>query len=743
MGINVLHRTQPGRMRVAAMACVAGIAVAQLAISTSDGAIVKPPTRPASPATETFHFDGPVTQTVVVPEGATTAEVRAIGGKGGATWSLHDRRGDHSTGGDGAEVSGTLAVKAGQLMRIQVGEFGGDGDANINPGKGGWGATGTGGRGGGASHGDGAGGGGATAVKIADCASCKDASVLIAGGGGGAGGVGVSASLTQGGPGGSSGTTVDSGHRGSGLGAGLGGGSGAGNSGHGVGGGNGRAGGGAGGGGGAGLVGGGGGNGGGTGGGGGGGGGAGSSLHWSLLQNPRIVRGWTADGNGMVSVTWNHVAAPGCDDQTLEVPADSAGIKVQLHCAGTRPATSYRVVSLPTHGLLDNRDLTTGTFTYVPRPGFVGTDSMSFQGLTGDQASTPATVTFTVVANPQAAGRTDTYNYIGSPATVRAPDWAHFAEVAAIGGKGGGSFQFGGNKKGTYWTGGDGAEITGEFAVKPAEFVTFRVGQYGGDADLDVHPGEGGWGATGNGGRGGMSSSGDGGGGGGSSSVTVGGARVLVAGGGGGAGGRGLAVPGQEPGPGGSSGTAADPGHKGKGAGGGAGGGGGASGDSNGGGGSNGSSLGGGGGGGGGGVRGGGGGHGGGFGAGGGGGGGGGTSELAPSLINAGIRRGTTDDGNGVIRVTWLPATPECYAQSVAVERDSPGVHVQLRCDRGLMGYVLGSYPTHGFLDDRDLKKGTFTYVPTSGFTGTDILTFQGDSHGVLSAPATVTFEVR
>jgi len=742
MGMNILQRLQTGRTLPAGVACVVAVVAAQLAIPTSDGATVKPSARPASPATETFFFDGPVTQTVVVPEGATSADVRAIGGKGGGTWTRHDRGGDFSTGGDGAEVSGTLAVRAGQVMRIQVGQFGGDSDANVNPGKGGWGATGTGGRGGGASHGDGAGGGGATGVKIADCASCKDAPVLIAGGGGGAGGVGVSASVTQGGPGGSSGRTVDPGHKGSGLGAGLGGGSGGSGSGNGLGGGNGSAGGGGGGGAGAGLIGGGGGNGGGFGGGGGGGGAAGSSLYWSLLQNPRLVRGSTADGNGMVVVTWNHVAAPRCDDQALAVPADSAGIKVQLHCAGTRPATSYHIGSLPIHGLLDNRNLTAGTFTYVPRPGFVGTDSMTFQGLIGDEASTPATVTFTVTSSPRSAGVTYTFNYIGGPATVRAPDWAHFAEVAAIGGKGGGSFQFAGHQ-GTYWTGGDGAEVTGGFAVKPAQFVTFRVGQYGGDADLEAHPGDGGWGATGGGGRGGTSSSGDAGGGGGSSSVTVGNALVLVAGGGGGAGGRGLAVPGQEPGPGGSSGTAADPGHKGKGAGAGAGGGGGASGDSDGRGGSNGSSLGGGGGGGGAGVRGGGGGNGGGFGGGGGGGGGAGTSELTPLLLNAGIHRGTTHDGNGVIRVTWLPATPECDAQAVAVARDSPGVHVQLRCDRVQSGYVLTSYPKHGFLDQRDLENGTFMYVPLPGFTGTDTMTFQGDWHGVLSAPATVTFEVR
>jgi hypothetical protein len=123
----------------------------------------------------------------------------------------------------------------------------------------------------------------------------------------------------------------------------------------------------------------------------------------------------------------------------------SAGVTVQLQCAGVRSATSFPFVSPPGHGLLDGYDLTAHTFTSVPRPGFVRTVSRMFHGLTGDQASAPATITFHVSANyTRTYSETSTFAYVGSPQTVRVPDWRRFAEVDAdpIGCKGSGSFQF-------------------------------------------------------------------------------------------------------------------------------------------------------------------------------------------------------------------------------------------------------------------------------------------------------------
>jgi hypothetical protein len=248
-----------------------------------------------------FSYIGPVAQTAIVPPGAGAVDVRVTGGRGGGTWPYEDHSGAYVTGGDGAQVSGQIAVSPGEIMTLRVAGFGGDADAEFQPGKGGWGATGYGGRGGSGSHGDGGGGGGATSIEI------RGETVVIAGGGGAGGGRGFTVGVDAGGPGGSSGATVDPGHNGKGPGAGKGGGgAGHGEPAGGIGG-KGSYTGGGGGGGGAGATGGSGGGGGGFGGGGGGGGGAGSSRYTSRLEAPSVVRAGLNDGNGLVFLTWVEV----------------------------------------------------------------------------------------------------------------------------------------------------------------------------------------------------------------------------------------------------------------------------------------------------------------------------------------------------------------------------------------------------------------------------------------------------
>jgi hypothetical protein len=329
---------------------------------------------PAASLTETFGYVGPVAQTVTVPAGASLAEVRVIGGKGGGT-----RTAEYSvTGGDGAQVSGRIAVTPGQVLRLQVAGYGGDAPfEGDHPGGGGWGATGYGGRGGASDLGKGGGGGGASGLEIGG------ETVVLAGGGGGAGGRGFAARFDRGGPGGSSGATVDPGHNGTGPGAGKGGVGGVKLSGPGGNGDNGSYLAGDGGGGGAGYRGGGGGGGGGFGGGGGGGGGAGSSHYTSLLQAPAVIRGGTSDGNGLIFITWNEVSAPVCFDQVVQVPFDSPRVPVRLHCSDTSRPTGFRIVLTPGHGRLENLNLDAGTFSYVP-------------AFTGPAESATYTVTFTV-----------------------------------------------------------------------------------------------------------------------------------------------------------------------------------------------------------------------------------------------------------------------------------------------------------------------------------------------------------
>ena len=386
----------------AGTAAATGAATAALALSGAGPASAQAPA-PRAPAaqavTETFGYVGPETQTAVVPEGTGSAEMRVTGAMGGKT--CNDAGTSCETaGGDGARVSGTIVVRPGQVLAVQVGGYGGNSQGNQNPGPGGWGPTGHGGRGGGAygwfASADGGGGGGASSLGIADCSGCAATTVAIAGAGGGAGGRGFDTTTDAGGPGGSSGATADSGHAGKGPGAGGGGGGGTNSSPAGGGGGDGSTSGG-GGGGGAGYVGGRGGGGGSTGGGGGGGGGAASSHYTAALLAPTVLRGTASDGNGVVQVTWiTSEFVPICFEQTVPVPVNSPGVPVQLHCAPDSRVTSYRITTYPDHGFVDNRNFTTGTFTYVPLPGYSGTDTMVYQGLHGTTPSAPMTVTFTV-----------------------------------------------------------------------------------------------------------------------------------------------------------------------------------------------------------------------------------------------------------------------------------------------------------------------------------------------------------
>ena len=130
-------------------------------------------------------------------------------------------------------------------------------------------------------------------------------------------------------------------------------------------------GGGGGGGGGSGVLGGAGGGAGGIGAGGGGGGGAGTSLISPRLELASITRGPSvtapAIGNGVIEITWLAIT-PECYDRTVDVPHNSAGVPVQLPCSAAVPPSSYEILGGPGHGTLKDVNLTTGTFTYVPRP---------------------------------------------------------------------------------------------------------------------------------------------------------------------------------------------------------------------------------------------------------------------------------------------------------------------------------------------------------------------------------------
>jgi hypothetical protein len=381
-------------MRIATIMPIArfvtgGAVLMAVSMATWAGVPASASVRRPSSLTETFGYLGPNAQTVAVPAGASVAEVRVVGGKGGGAQRVRH----YVTGGDGAQVTGRFAVFPGEVLTLKVAGYGGDGSGGDQRGAGGWGATGNGGRGG-DSRGDGGGGGGASGLAI------DGYTVVIAGGGGGAGGTGENGTLANiGGPGGSSGTTVDPGHDGKGLAHGTGGGGAANGVPAGGDGGNAVVGG-AGGGGGAGFVGGGGGTGG-KGDSGGGGGGAGSSHYTGRLAAPEVVRGVTSDGNGLIVITWNNVSGPACSDQAIDVPFDSQGVAVRPSCADASRIAYFGVADGPRYGHLEVADLDAGTFTYVPDRGYAGPDSLEFQTYTGSKVSGFYTVTFTV-GNPAA-----------------------------------------------------------------------------------------------------------------------------------------------------------------------------------------------------------------------------------------------------------------------------------------------------------------------------------------------------
>ncbi|HUA46456.1 MAG TPA: hypothetical protein VMA77_14595 [Solirubrobacteraceae bacterium] len=339
---------------------------------------------------------------------------------------------------------------------------------------------------------------------------------------------------------------------------------------------------------------------------------------------------------------------------------------------------------------------------------------------------------------------TETYTYRGEVAQkVAVPAGVDAARVRAVGGRGA--------SVGDYAGGGYGAQVRGTIHVTPGQVLTLRVGGRGSGSGSG-HGGAGGWGATGYGGRGGNSTvSVGGGGGGGATGIEIAGcgtctaSAVLTAGGGGGAGGRGMEPSIDRGGHGGSGAATAEHGQDGHGPGAGKGGTGAGQGEpSDGGAGGTGTSWGGGGGGGGAGATGGRGGSGGGTGAGGGGGGGAGSPAYTSKLTDAKVGGGVTNDGNGVVELTWVAARQSCPSQIVQVPADSNGAAVQLRCDGTVPPayFTLVGPPSHGTIENLDSHKGTFTYVPAAGYNGVDYVAFYAVSAGVHGPMAEVFFNV-
>lgn len=134
----------------------------------------------ASAETAVFKYTGGE-QEFTVPAGVKTIEVTATGGAGGNGASGN---GTGGAGGLGAVVSGSLAVKEGQTLYVEVAGNGAGGGEEEDEGVGGFNG------GGGETYGAGGGGGGASDVReVARATSGTLGSRLIVAAGGGGGGL--------------------------------------------------------------------------------------------------------------------------------------------------------------------------------------------------------------------------------------------------------------------------------------------------------------------------------------------------------------------------------------------------------------------------------------------------------------------------------------------------------------------------------------------------------------------------
>ncbi|HUD17096.1 MAG TPA: hypothetical protein VMQ59_07525, partial [Acidimicrobiales bacterium] len=145
------------RIATAAFSVVGVFGVALLATVAPASAITPAPVCGGTTCSVTFSTAG-TGQTWVVPTGVTSESITLYGAIGGSTNAV--------LGGDGAKVSGTLALSPGTSVTVDVGGAGTDG--------------GSGGANGGGASDLGTGGGGSD-VKVAGVDQ------LVAGGGGGAG----------------------------------------------------------------------------------------------------------------------------------------------------------------------------------------------------------------------------------------------------------------------------------------------------------------------------------------------------------------------------------------------------------------------------------------------------------------------------------------------------------------------------------------------------------------------------
>lgn len=108
---------------------------------------------------------------------------------------------------------------------------------------------------------------------------------------------------------------------------------------------------------------------------------------------------WTESTNSIAHLFAARQLAPVCAGAKVAVQHDTP-VTIPLRCSD---AISRAITSGPAHGKLSAINPLTGTVTYKPNRGYVGSDSFSFRGSDGTFDSNLATVALTVAHAPPSA----------------------------------------------------------------------------------------------------------------------------------------------------------------------------------------------------------------------------------------------------------------------------------------------------------------------------------------------------
>lgn len=103
--------------------------------------------------------------------------------------------------------------------------------------------------------------------------------------------------------------------------------------------------------------------------------------------------------SGDTGAVWTFGQPPACSNVAASTPSGGGSVTVALSCNGPLGAPlAYAVVSSPANGTLASIDQAGGTVSYTSRPGFVGSDTFTYDA--GDAAGASNTVTVTITVPP-------------------------------------------------------------------------------------------------------------------------------------------------------------------------------------------------------------------------------------------------------------------------------------------------------------------------------------------------------